>query len=456
MKPLILLILFLSTTSFTAFADLKRDATRAVEDGIRFFQTTSIEGGYVWYVTPDFDERWGEGPTDDQTIEVQPPGTPTVGMTFMRAYDVTKYNTAMRAAKAAAEALIGGQNNLGGWGHTIHFDKPAPLLASFDDNQTQSALSFLMAFEQKFVDDIALSAVEKGLNLMTTSQLANGGWPHMFPRQGNYHDYATFNDHGINDCIRVMIEADEFYANAQIRGSLHRAAQFIMRSQQAPPQPGWAQQYNEFMQPAWARSFEPPSLSPAVTVNNLDTLMDLAVYLNNRDYLEPIHDALRWLDDTQLENGLWPRFIEIGAGKALHYDRGRIRVDTPEQLSEEPRTGYGYQNDLSDKLDRVRKRFASLWNTGQDLDPEEGLDREAQIAKLEPWVIAIIDAQDKKGRWITHDDKYKKRVRGQPWNGQWEVQDRISTKVFIDNINLLCDYIELLDGRSFMELKGPR
>ena len=184
--------------------------------------------------------------------------------------------------------------------------------------------------------------------------------------------------------------------------------------------------------------------------------MDLAVYLNNRDYLEPIHDALRWLDDTQLENGLWPRFIEIGAGKALHYDRGRIRVDTPEQLSEERRTGYGYQNDLSDKLDRVRKRFASLWNTGQDLDPEEGLDREAQIAKLEPWVIAIIDAQDKKGRWITHDDKYKKRVRGQPWNGQWEVQDRISTKVFIDNINLLCDYIELLDGRSFMELKGPR
>ena len=98
-------------------------------------------------MTPDLEERWGEGPTDDQTIEVQPPGTPIVGMAFMRAYEAIQYNTAMRAAKGAAQALIGRQNDLGGWGHIIQFDKPKPLLVSFDDDQTQSALSFLMAFE---------------------------------------------------------------------------------------------------------------------------------------------------------------------------------------------------------------------------------------------------------------------------------------------------------------------
>jgi len=31
---------------------------------------------------------WGEGQADEHTIEVQPPGTPAVGMTFMRAYQV--------------------------------------------------------------------------------------------------------------------------------------------------------------------------------------------------------------------------------------------------------------------------------------------------------------------------------------------------------------------------------
>ena len=454
MKPLILLILFVSAAYVSA--DLKRDATRAIERGVKFFQTTSIEGGYVWYVTPDLDERWGEGPTDDQTVEVQPPGTPTVGMTFMRAYDVTKYNTAMRAAKEAAQALIGGQNDLGGWGHVIRFDRPKPLLVSFDDDQTQSALSFLMAFEQKFVDDIALASIERGLNLMTSSQLSNGGWPHMFPRQGNYHDYATFNDEGINDCVRVMIEADRYYSNAQIRDSLFQAARFIMRSQLPPPQPGWAQQYNEYMQPAWARSFEPPAVCPQVTVNNIDTLMDLAVYLNNREYLEPIHDALRWLDDTQLENGLWPRFIEIGTGKALYYDRGRIRVDSLDELSDERRTGYAYQSDISKKLGHVRKRFASLWNNGQDIDPTIPVDKEKHLTELEAKVAVIIEAQDNKGRWITQDDKYKKRVSGEPWNGQWEMQDRISTQVFIDNINTLCDYLELLEGRTFKELRGER
>jgi hypothetical protein len=445
MIPRFSLILLLIVLQTPASANLKRDAEQAIERGVKFFQTTSIEGGYVWYVTPDLDQRWGEGLTDNNTIEVQPPGTPTVGLVFMRAYDVTKYNAAMRAAKGAVEALIGGQNDLGGWGHVISFDKPKPRIVSFDDDQTQMALSFLMTFDQKFPDDIVWASIEKGLNLMTGSQLTNGGWPHQFPRQGNYHDYATFNDEGINDCVRLMIEADNYYSNAQIRGSLQRAAQFIMRSQLAPPQPGWAQQYNEFLQPAWARSFEPPSVCPQVTVNNLDTLMDLALHLDNRDYLEPIHDALRWLDEIQLPNGLWPRFVEIGTGKALYYDRGRVRVDSPDQLSEERRTGYGYETDFSEKLDRVRKRFASLWNYGKDLDPKLNVEPAIRLAELETKVTVILEAQDKKGRWITMDDKYKKRVSGQPWQGGWEVQDRISSKTFVDNINTLADYIDLAE-----------
>ena len=95
---------------------------------------------------------------------------------------------------------------------------------------------------------------------MLTSQLENGGWPHRYPSQGNYHDYATFNDEGINDCIRVMIEAHQYYGREEDEDVLMEAGRFFMISQLPPPQPGWAQQYNEFLQPAWARSFEPPSV----------------------------------------------------------------------------------------------------------------------------------------------------------------------------------------------------
>ncbi|MDA0347861.1 MAG: hypothetical protein O3C43_12640 [Verrucomicrobia bacterium] len=443
MKKMLLILLSFSFC-VTVSADLKRDAEQALERGVKFFHSISTEGGYVWYVTSDLSERWGEGIADESTIEVQAPGTPAVGMAFLRAYNVTQYNPAMRATKDAADALIRGQNSLGGWDHTINFSKAPSRVVSFDDDQTQSTISFLMAADFKFGGEGFWGAIEKSLNLMTTSQLSNGGWPHKFPRQFNYHDYATFNDEGMNDCIRVMIEADGYYSNDQIGISLNRAARFIMMSQLPPPQPGWAQQYNEFNQPAWARSFEPPSLCPLATVNNLNSLMDLAVVFKKSEYLEPIHDSLRWLDDCQLPNGLWPRFIEIGTGKPLYYDRGRIRVDSPEELSEERRTGYGYETDLTEKIAKTRARFERLNFKGWDFDKEEPADPMQRITELEPKVKAIVEAQDKKGRWITIDDRFKKKIKDQTWNGEWEVKDRISSRVFINNVNTLCEFLELL------------
>lgn len=442
-------LLFLLTTSLLP-GDLQRDAMRALERGAKFFATTSVEGGYAWYVSTDLKQRWGEGVLDEQTIEVQPPGTPSVGMALLRAYEVTEYNPAMRAAKAAAEALIRGQNELGGWGHVIHFDRPNDRVVSFDDDQTQSALSFLMAMERRFRDDAVWKAVERGLNMMTTSQLPHGGWPHQFPRQGNYHDYATFNDQGINDCIRVMIEADRNYSNARVIHSLMSAARFLMISQLPPPQAGWAQQYNGYLQPAWARSFEPPSVCPSATLHNLNTLMDLAVHLNNRDFLEPIHDALRWLDESRMANGLWPRFVAIGTGKALYYDRGRIRVDSVDQLSDERRLGYSYETDLSEDLAQARERFNSLWNQGHDLEEDWDMSNQEWLEELESKVQAIIDAQDNKGRWITVNDRFKKRIPGQRWNGEWIEMDRISSRVFINNVETLVEYVDLFRRKKVM------
>ena len=151
--------------------------------------------------------RWGEGPKDEHTIEVQPPGTPAVGQSFLRAYEVTGDKKALNFAREAAYALIRGQNQYGGWEHTINFANLSDEEVSFDDDQSQSAVSFLMALDQQVKDSLVSEATKRALKMMTTTQLSNGGWPHKYPEQGNYHDYATFNDGGINDCIRVMLEA---------------------------------------------------------------------------------------------------------------------------------------------------------------------------------------------------------------------------------------------------------
>jgi hypothetical protein len=449
-----LILLLLSCTASLSGQSTTAPLAQRCRDGldraVAFFQSISTQGGYVYYVTPDLSQRWGEGVADEHTIEVQPPGTPAVGQTFLRVYEVTGSRPALTAALDAAHALIRGQNALGGWQHTIRFDRKPGRSVSFDDDQTQGAISFLMALD-RHVDDEALSAgIERALDMMLEAQLADGGWPHVYPEQGNYHDYATFNDEGINDCIRVMTEAHRFYQKSEYRQSLDRAGRYLMISQLPPPQPGWAQQYNAYLQPAWARAFEPPSVCPSVTVNNINTLMDLTLYTGREGYLEAIPDAVRWLEEIRLPNGKWARFVELYTNNALYYDRGRKRVDSTEELHIERRTGYGYEVDLSHRLAAAKRRFAEIQDLGVDGYLEKNnqalstQDRENRAKHLVPRVETLLGELDDQGCWLSRRDRYKKIVPGKLWNGEYEEQDRISSAVFNRNARVLCEYLEMV------------
>ena len=450
--PIYILLAFAISASSAEVT--RTQAVTALARGIDYFHSLSNRGGYVYYVTPDLSRRWGKGVLDTNTIEVQPPGTPAVGMALLNAHQATGSSIALKAARDAAQALIIGQNDLGGWQHTIRFDRPTSKMVSFDDDQTQSAISFLMALDQEVDDHDLSSSVSKALSLMKISQLKNGGWPHRYPAEGNYHDFATFNDEGINDCIRVMIEADRYYKRDNHADVLKKAGRFLLISQLPPPQPGWAQQYNDFLQPAWARSFEPPSVCPSVTLNNINTLLDLHIHLGRSEYLEVIPDSLHWIESIRLPNGQWARFTELYTGKPLYYDRGRIRVESLEELSEERRLGYGYQMDLQGKLESVKHRYRQIVELGREayLDQSEKKpstkNLENNISQLSFKVSAIIASQESSGAWITKNERFKKREPGQLWQGEYEVLDRISSRVFIDNVDTLCDCVRLLDYRN--------
>jgi hypothetical protein len=454
---LVLALLLFTCCAFGA--DLKKEAEASLKKGVAFFYSINAHGGYVYHVTPDLSLRWGEGPKEEHTIEVQPPGTPAVGQSFLRAYRVTGDKQALKAAKAAAYALIRGQNKYGGWEHTINFANLSNEAVSFDDDQSQSAVSFLMALNQEIEDSLLADATKRALKMMMATQLSNGGWPHKFPEQGNYHDYATFNDGGINDCIRVMLEAYQYDNNDEaIEVSLRKAARFMMISQLPPPQPGWAQQYNEFLQPAWARTFEPPSVCPAVTIKNINTLIDLYLVLGDETLLEPIPDAIRWLREIRMENGKWARFVELGTNKALYYDRPRIRVDKLEDLHPERRTGYGYESDLELELEASSLRYEKALKLGNKklwLEEHHVLTKEQVSKRLDFLAIEvkkIVEAQESSGAWITKNDRFKKRMpEGERWNGQYLVMDRISSEVFNQNVDILCEYIELNNQLDHVE-----
>jgi len=460
MKRLILLIALLFQFYFTGFiqaqtkqdfSSLAADAELSLEKGIAFIQSLAIEGGYVYHYSIDGKEKWGEGKTDDRTVEVQPPGTPAVGMSFLRAYRITKNKEFLNAAENAANALILGQNEAGGWDHKIYFDRPSGKTVSFDDNQTQSAISFLMALDQEIDKPSLNESIKRALDLMLESQLDNGGWPHQYPKQGNYHDYATFNDQGINDCIRVMIEADTYYKEENYRKSLQKAGRFLMISQLPPPQPGWAQQYNEYLQPAWARTFEPPAVDPSASLHNINSLIDLFLHTGKEEFLEPVPDAIRWLKASRLPNGKWGRFLELGTNKPLYYDRGRIRVDSLQQLSLERRTGYAYEVNLQEALEAVELRLYHV--TNPDIAHPE-IDMEVKLIELAADVREIIKNQDKMGRWIVHQDQFRKEVQGKVWNGEYRIEDRISSSLFNRNVGVLCAFLEAYKDLQAIKIPG--
>ncbi|HOI28524.1 MAG TPA: pectate lyase [Melioribacteraceae bacterium] len=457
-----IIVNFLFAVGQNSFAQendrLLKKAEESLKKGIEYFHSINIQGGYVYFYTTDLKEKWGEGSTDDSTIEVQPPGTPAVGLSFLKAYKVTGDKSFLRFAHEAGRALFRGQNEYGGWDHKIYFDgKNKKPVVSLDDDQTQSAIRFLMALDQEIKNDTLRNSVNKALNMMLAAQMPQGGWPHKYPKQGNYHDYATFNDAGINRCIDVMLDAYRIYKDDRFYNSLVKVGNYILISQLPPPQPGWAQQYNEFLQPVWARPFEPPSVCPPVTLNNINSLMDLFIVTGNDTLLFPVTDALQWVKDVKMPNGKWPRFAELNTNKPLFYDRGRIRRESFEELSPERNTGYGYQRDLSELINTTEMRYEQM-KTGRLGKFQKPSKEEFSIEKLlqkkleiEKKVKKIIQAQDEMGRWVSKNDKFKAEIPNKAWNGQYIVKDRISSEVFNNNVLVLCEYINIMN-----ELKSER
>src|SRR5215207_4554986 len=108
--------------SHAADDPVAKDARAAMEKATTFMRSIATEGGYLWRYSPDLKERAGERVATATQIWVQPPGTPSMGMAFLRAYEATGDARYLDAAKAAAEALAVGQLESGGWDYVIEFD----------------------------------------------------------------------------------------------------------------------------------------------------------------------------------------------------------------------------------------------------------------------------------------------------------------------------------------------
>ena len=461
--------------------------TASMKRAASYFRThVAFAGGYGWRWPQDLSNAQGEKAkhaTPTLTM-IQPPGTPSIGLSMLEAFQVTDDKLFLQGAKEAAQSLMWCQLASGGWdshfdynrlrasryhyrrdidgGDTMPGDRR--FTSTLDDDKTQSALLFLLELANTPAsknDRDLRHAVDFGFDGLLAAQAPNGGWAQRFTGASDpdlpvikanipktwsrtfpgidYTPFYTLNDDNMLNTIRLLLRAYELERDERFLKAAKRAGDFLLLAQLPEPQPVWAQQYNFKMEPAWARKFEPPSACSLESVGAMHALLDLWAVTGDEKYRETLPAALKWFDRSSLKGKgkSWARFYEMGINKPLYCKAETYEVTYDD--SDLP-THYGYIFDdyLKGKVDNFRERLS--------------MTREDLLLKMK-------DQADNPKDWTSRAkakaEKVRDAMKAQKKNGAWILNDLIDAASFMKNFKAMCDYVEAAKhgGDQFAELQ---
>lgn len=440
---LIVVMVVMTLATPPAAAEPTPDATRkALHRAVDFFrQHASAGGGYVYQLSEDLSKREGEGKVGPTTAWIEPPGTPAVGLAYLEAYRLCGESILLDAAKETANALIRGQLESGGWDNRIDFDPATrPKYAyradggsgaklrnttTFDDDKSQSAIRFLMQLDREleFKDDRLHEAVMYALDAVLKSQYACGAWPQRyseFPEANEgpakkaslpsrwsrtypgtkYSGFYTLNDNTMSDLITTLLDAWETYGDERYLNAAAKGGDFFLLAQLPEPQPGWAQQYDREMHPAWARKFEPPAVTGGESQGVMRTLILLyqrtAAQLDDADrFLEPLPRAIKYYKRSQLPGDKLARFYELQSNRPLYFTKDYQLTYSSDDMP----THYSFIVSsklaaIETELTRIRQTpTEKLWLPRKVAIPQKSTSLADRVAK-------VIEQLDSRGAWV--------------------------------------------------------
>ncbi|MGI5819198.1 MAG: pectate lyase [Armatimonadota bacterium] len=415
--------------------ELVEQAHEALRTTVTYLvEEVAVGGGYAGSYLADLSDQWGEGSITATMNWVQPPGSPSTGMAFLRAWEATGDPLFLDAAKKNAESLVWGQLACGGWDYNIDFSPEGEQrwfyrrnvgsdderltsgrnVGTMDDNVTQHATRLLIAVDRALTeagqpDDSIHEAAMVALDYLLEAQKEGGAWPQRFPlRERGYQNFMTFNDGTIRDCLDVMMIAYRAYGDQRYYDAVVACGDFIIKSQLPEPQPIWAQQYDYDLQPAWARRMEPASACAGESAGVLRMLPEITLFTGDTRFLDPIPAAAAWYERSRLEDGRWARFYELKTNMPLMqismertaYWLSYEDHDTPDHYAFKGSWGNAVPGvaEVAERILEVGPEEYARQRQERVLTAEERLDR---ARGMEDSVRQVLDARTENGVWLS-------------------------------------------------------
>lgn len=312
-------------------------------------------------------------------------------------------------AKTVTDSVIQYQSSHGGWPKSTDLAKPprspddippagGGRANSLDNDATTLPMQFLARVAHETGDAKCRESFQRGVDYLLSSQYPNGGWPQFWPLRKGYYSHVTFNDDAM---IRVMTvlrdvaasEAPYDFVDAQRRTraaqAVARGIDCILKTQilQNGKRTAWCAQHDkQTLKPAWARAYEPPSLSGGETVGIVRFLMSIKE--PSDEVVKSIDGAVEWLRSVQMDGvrqervrhkdgrterkiivdpdapPLWARFYELETNRPLYLDRDSVFRYDYSAISYERRSGYSYHGTWATSL--LEKEYPK-WRKNQGL-----------------------------------------------------------------------------------------
>ncbi|HIG31061.1 MAG TPA: polysaccharide lyase, partial [Verrucomicrobiales bacterium] len=253
-------------------------------------------------------------------------------------------------------------------------------------------------------------------------------WSRTFPNQ-TYKGHYTFNDNAMVDMMNVLFEAQRIYGDDRYRRAAEKTGGVLLLAQMPEPQPGWAQQYNADMAPAWARKFEPASVGGGEAQSVMFALIQLYRMTGDKKYLEPIPRALAYYKRSQRPDGKLARFYELKTNKPLYFTKDYQLTYSDADMP----THYGFV--VSSRLGKIEREYEDALKTPKDqLDPPRKKDDYKMSSDLMKRARAAIDIMDSRGAWV---EMGKLRYHG----SDDKTREIIDTRTVVKNILTLAQFI---------------